>query len=525
MGRAVSCSAEHQRYATIVVVMDDRVRAVCEMFLPESREFVGLHEYDGIVQDLSPAGVSAGLARLGTAGAHAVMDPVTKDHLAAFEARARVVYGDLQQHRRSPFLHLFNLDLACYDRAYADPEVRRDARRRHLAGWPDAVDAALESLEAVPRPVAAGLLEAVRGLAAGMNDETADPLVASACAAHQRLVARVAEFAENGDPDAAIGAQGLARLMGAPEAMTVDVGRLAVRAERERNRLNEMLAHACAHLAPDEPIEALIERLHHDHPDADGVISEAALQVEEVLAFTRERGLTPYADGECLVGTAPPSRRWGMAMLSPAGPYEDDGPSWYHVTPPDPAWPSDQQENWLSVFSATTLPVITVHEVAPGHFAHGRCLRRAVGDVRRALQSISFLEGWAHYSEELCLEEGFRGGDPRFAIGVALEALVRVTRLIVALGLHTGGMTMDEAVHRFQADARLAGPAARSEAARASFDPGYGCYTFGKLEILALRDQAQAQWGVQYSHRRFHAAMLELGSPPLGLIGSILGNE
>jgi hypothetical protein len=506
--------------------MDDRVLAVCEMNVAESREFVGLHQFDGIVQDLSPAGVRSGLAKLKGAPAGSAMDPVTREHLAAFEARARVVFGELEDHRRSPLPHLFNLDLACYDRPYTGAVERRDALRRHLACWPDAVDASLESLDAVPKPVAVGLLDPVRGLAASLDDQADDvAVVAAARAAHQRLVDRVATFAEIGDRNAAIGADGLARLMGAPEAMAVDLGRLAARADRERDRLKELLAGACAILAPGEPIEPVIQRLHGDHPDAGGVLAEATKQVAEVVAFTRERGLIPHTDGECVVAEAPPSRRWAMAMMSPAAPYEDDGPSWYYITPPDPSWPQQQQHDWLSVFSATTLPAITVHEVSPGHFAHGRSLRRAEGDVRRALHSQSFLEGWAHYAEELCLEEGFRGGDPRFAIGVALEALVRVSRLSVAIGLHSGEMTMDEAVHRFEADARLAGPAARSEAARAAFDPGYGCYTFGKLEILALRDQARAQWGLKYSHRRFHAALLELGSPPLGLIGSILAGE
>ena len=116
------------------------------------------------------------------------------------------------------------------------------------------------------------------------------------------------------------------------------------------------------------------------------------------------------------------------------------------------------------------------------------------------LHSPAFVEGWAHYAEELCVEEGFRAGDPRFAIGVALEALVRVTRLAVAIGVHTRTMTMDEAVHRFEADACLEGPAARSEAARSTFDPTYGRYTWGKLEILALRGEAQVRWGKRYSH-------------------------
>src|SRR5207302_3267123 len=100
-----------------------------------------------------------------------------------------------------------------------------------------------------------------------------------------------------------------------------------------------------------------------------------------------------------------------------------------------------------------------------------------------------------------------------------------ITRLAVAIGIHTGAMTMGDAVHRFEEDAFLRGPAARSEAERSSFDPTYGRYTWGKLEIIALRDEARARWGRRYRHRRFHEALLALGAPPLGLMGDALGES
>jgi uncharacterized protein (DUF885 family) len=214
-----------------------------------------------------------------------------------------------------------------------------------------------------------------------------------------------------------------------------------------------------------------------------------------------------------------------MAMMMWSAPYEPDAPSWYYVTPPDDSWPDEDKEEWLTVFSRTTLPAITVHEVTPGHYAHGRMLRRLDSDIRRCLFSASFVEGWAHYAEELFVEEGFRDGDPRFVIGMCVEALVRVVRLIVAIGFHTRAMTLDDATRRFEHDAFLQGSAARSEAGRATWDPTYGRYTWGKLEILALRDEAMAQWGMRYSHRRFHDALMALGAPPLGLMGTILGPE
>jgi uncharacterized protein (DUF885 family) len=211
-----------------------------------------------------------------------------------------------------------------------------------------------------------------------------------------------------------------------------------------------------------------------------------------------------------------------MAMMSWAGPWENDAPSWYHVTPPDESWPAEEQEEWLQVFSRTTLPAITVHEVTPGHFAHARMIRLATTDVRRALQPLAFVEGWAHYVEELFAEERFRDGDPRYVAGMCVEALIRVTRLAVALGLHSGTMTLDEAVARFEHDAFLEGEAARSEAGRATYDPTYGRYTWGKLAILDVREQARRQWGTGYTHRRFHDALLALGSPALGLLGNTL---
>jgi uncharacterized protein (DUF885 family) len=211
-----------------------------------------------------------------------------------------------------------------------------------------------------------------------------------------------------------------------------------------------------------------------------------------------------------------------MAMMAPAAPWEADAPSFFHVTPPDPQWSDERQEEWLSVFSATTLPSIAIHEVAPGHFSHGRALLRAPSAVRRSIFSESFLEGWAHYSEELAVEEGFRADDVRFAIGVYLEALVRVTRLVSAIGVHTGAMDVAESTRRFEKDAYLRGPAARAEADRATHDPSYGRYTWGKLVITDLREQARKLWGADFSLRRFHTAMLDLGSPPLGLLGTAL---
>jgi Bacterial protein of unknown function (DUF885) len=495
--------------------MDQRLRAVCDLFIGDLREAAGLHEYDGLIQDLSPHGVQADLERL---GGPPLDDAHDEAHLRAFEDHARLIFGKLELHRSNPVLHLANLDVSCYDREYAPAEQRAAAKSAHVAAWPDAIDMTIATLDAVAAPVATSLLGAFHGLAAAIDP--ADPHAPAALAAHARLMSHLHDVAENGTPEAALGAAGLAALMGTVEATTVDVGRLAELADTERDRQTAILRDACRQIDPDANLPDVVAKVMADHPDADGVLTEAQAQVDEVLAFTREHDLVPYTDGVCLVATAPESRRWATAMMAWAAPEEADAPSFYWVTPPEPTWPPTEIEEWLQVFSHATLPGITLHEVSPGHFAHSRAMRRAPTPVRRILMSPAFVEGWAHYTEELCLDLGFRSGDPRFVAGIAIEALLRVTRLAASIGVHTGAMTVDDAARRFESDAFASGRAARAEAARATFDPTYGRYTWGKMIIRETQARARTAWGAGYSHSRFHAAMLDLGAPPLGLLGT-----
>jgi hypothetical protein len=313
--------------------------------------------------------------------------------------------------------------------------------------------------------------------------------------------------------------------MTADEGATADLAELAERAERERDRLRAMLEDGCQRWAVDRKCDEVVVELLADHPAADGVVAAARADTEETIAFCRERGWLRYLDGVCDVGVAPPSRRWATAMLAWAGPYELDGPSQYDISPPEETWADEEQAEWLTMFSATALPTVTAHEVAPGHFAHGRALRHVSSDVRRSLIGNGFAEGWAHYGEELMLDEGFHAGDPRFQIGVALEALLRVTRLACAIGLHSGAMTVEDATARFCTDAHMPEATARAEANRGTFDPTYGIYTWGKWVINDAREQARQEWGSAFSLRRFHDQLLDMGSPPLGLVPGAVSSQ
>jgi uncharacterized protein (DUF885 family) len=130
--------------------------------------------------------------------------------------------------------------------------------------------------------------------------------------------------------------------------------------------------------------------------------------------------------------------------------------------------------------------------------------------------SYSFIEGWAHYTEEMMLEEGV-DPSPKFRLAQLAEALVRNVRYLVAIQMHRGEMTLDQATRMFMESAFMEELPARKEAVRGTFDPGYLNYTLGKLMIRKLRSDARAEQGARFTLRGFHDALISLGAPPIPL--------
>jgi uncharacterized protein (DUF885 family) len=210
------------------------------------------------------------------------------------------------------------------------------------------------------------------------------------------------------------------------------------------------------------------------------------------------------------VEAAPPYLRGALAFHHAPGPFDPVRPSSfrYYLTPPLPEWDPPRTGRWLALFEPHILAICTLHETYPGHHAHELHLRQGPSRVATALYSEVLGEGWAHYCEEAAFDAGFRAGDPEAEVAMRTDALVRVARLLCAVGMHTQGMTLEEATAEFEATAGLDPDHARLEAVRGTWDPGYFGYTLGKLEILALRDRLGGDL------RRVHDRLLANGTPP-----------
>ena len=160
----------------------------------------------------------------------------------------------------------------------------------------------------------------------------------------------------------------------------------------------------------------------------------------------------------------------------------------------------------------------TVHEVYPGHFVQGRWAERAPTRVQKAFGNYAFVEGWAHYDEQMMIDEGFGKDDPENRLEMLNGALLRNCRFAASVAIHTRGMSLEQVEKRFVDDCHQAVSEAHEQAVRGTFDPGYFAYTLGKLQILALREEAKKTLGARFSLQRFHDALLAHGAPPVALI-------
>ena len=269
----------------------------------------------------------------------------------------------------------------------------------------------------------------------------------------------------------------------------------------------------------------LFQRMNRDHPAAADVLSTARAYVDETRNFVSDRELVTIPEpAVCRVEETPV---WGRALstasMNPPGPF-DTGPidGIYYVTPVDPAWSPVQQEEWLRSFNRSLLRNITVHEVYPATTCSS-CISTAPRGASpgKVYLSPSFVEGWAHYAEQLAIEEGLRRESHSAEVAQLHDALLRDCRLLASVGLHTQGMTLPEATKLFEREAHFEHLPAEREAIRGTFNPEYFCYTLGKLAILNSRARFLKS-RFSGSLKQFHDALLGFGCPPIGLLDTLL---
>jgi len=319
----------------------------------------------------------------------------------------------------------------------------------------------------------------------------------------------------------AIGAENYRKKLLYDEMVDIPLDRLLRIGETALRQTQEHFKTTAALLDPAQPPAAVFAQLSQDHPSAETLIPETQAGLEELRRFAASHQIVtiPSPENPRVVETPTFMRVLTFAAMDSPGPFEETSTeAFYDVTLPERDWNETQKEEHLRAFSRHSLRVTSIHEVFPGHYTQFLWVKRAPTKLRKLLGSDTNAEGWAHYAEQMMLEEGYGEGDPKLLLSQLHEALLRLCRYLVGIRMHTRGMTLEEGIAFFQREGYQERANAEREAMRGTSDPTYLVYTLGKLQILKLREDYRKKVGDQFNLKEFHNRFLSFGWPAIKLI-------
>jgi len=518
---------------------------------PSSATAVGVHAYDAQLDDMSAAAIAAHLRRerralrlLGRMNARTLSRDTGLDRTLLMNTIDDdiLLTDTLAQWKHNPDMYTGIASGALYsliERKFAPPGTRMRsaiARERAIPRLFAQARANLGSVDAATKDVAyedavgsIGFVQHDVPLAfGGVKDAGLRSQLRASTANASQALRRYAAFIKKIEPRGtyAIGADAYRKRLQYEDAVTLPLADYLAVGERALARTRAQFIAATKRVDPRKSSRAVYAGLTLDHPAPGHLLATATGDLMRLRAFVIARRIvTLPSDANITVVKTPPfERAFVTAQEDSPGPLETVATqSYYNVTPVDSSWPRARQEGFLSQFNHYQFPIISAHEVYPGHFVNFSIERRLPLSLTRKLTTSSeFAEGWAHYSEQMMVDEGWGGGDPRVRTVQLQEAMLRECRYIVGVQLHTGGWTLKRAENFFTDQCFDTPAVALEETMRGTQDPMYGYYTLGKLMILKLRDEYRRKMGSAYTLQGFHDALLAHGDPPLPYLRPML---
>jgi hypothetical protein len=549
---AIGCSSPGPRTSTII--HDDVPEQFADLAYfvanhiykvdPAEGVSAGLHKYDGLLPDLTPAGIADevkllerdrdALLRFDTTK----MTPaqhVERDVLVTELENRLFRLVDLDVYRTNPMSYLGKINLDAYIiRDYAPANTRAAAVIKLCTALPAFLAQARTNLVSpMPRPwIDTALLQTKGHLAFAdkdvrnafamisiplANQAEIDPALDTCKTALAEHAAWLTRQQPTGTQAFALGTEKFLRMLAATQGVEIDLGRLTAIAEADLRRNLAALDEAARAIDPERTTKEVVAAMAADRPTPATVLDLATQQTEAARQFILDNQLVSIPSEElALVRETPPFQRWNSAFLDAPGPFETQKlPSFYYISPPDPTWPEAEQLAYLP--PTADLLFTTIHEVYPGHFLHRLHIARNPSRILQSFCTYSSSEGWAHYVEEMMYDAGIAGQTPQTRIGMLKEALLRNARFVATIGLHTGGMTVEQATQLFADKGFVDAGNARQQAVRGTFDPMYLAYTIGKLMFKNLRTEWLAA-NPGKTLREFHDTVLSYACAPVPVV-------
>lgn len=535
---------------------------------PSQGTQLGLHQYDAKFEDYSQKAVQrqtkwahSALTKL----AHFDRTRLTPEQqvdasLIESWLRAQLLeWEDIQMWRRSPDMYSSGITgsaFAIMSRNYASQDDRLRSLIARERQMPAVFAAARANLTNPPKIYTEIAIQQLPGISSffendvpsAFKDVKDEKLLAEFHATNSRVLAELKSYGEflehdvlpKSNGDFRIGAANYARKLQYEEMVEVPLDQLLVIAKTDLARNQKEFIRVARLIDPAKTPEQILQDAEQDHPSTDGLLSAVRDTLEGERRFISEHHIVtiPSPVLPIVEETPPFGRALSSASMDIPGPWEKVAKeAFFNVTLPEKDWPAEQTKSWLEGFNRGTIASTSIHEAYPGHYVQFLVLQVApLTRTRKMLSCGSNAEGWAHYSEQMMLDEGF-GRTPGLAeekdtaflklrLGQVQDALLRDARFVVGVEMHTGKMTFDEGVKFFEIEGRQTHEVASRETKRGTADPTYLVYTVGKLEILKLREDYKRKMGANYSLQEFHDRFLQQGAPPVKIVRlALLGDD
>jgi uncharacterized protein (DUF885 family) len=292
-------------------------------------------------------------------------------------------------------------------------------------------------------------------------------------------------------------------------------------------------ARIAKEIDPTKTPQQVLAELASMHPAPSNLLQAFHDRFNSEIGFIRSHHIiTIPSDVQPTLEETPPfMRATTQASMDPPGAFETHSTkAYFNVTLPDPKWSAAETNEYMAAFNVGTIVSTSVHEAYPGHYIQFLYQSQFPSTIRKLLGANTDIEGWAHYCEEMMLDEGYNAvgvgaKDKRqsefIRLGQLQDALLRDARFVVAIRMHTGvggAMTMAQAEDYFVTEGYQSRPIAEVETKRGTSDALYLYYTLGKLEIMKLRADVMKKEGAAFSLEKFHDAFVRQGFAPVKVI-------
>jgi uncharacterized protein (DUF885 family) len=298
----------------------------------------------------------------------------------------------------------------------------------------------------------------------------------------------------------------------------------------DMHRNQKEFARVAKAIDPNKTPQQVLQMMMVDYPQPRSLLTSFSNTFDQLIQFIKNKHLiTIPSDVRPILQETPPfMRALTFASMDTPGPFEKHATeAYFNVTLPNANWDKQKTQDFMKLFNYPVISSIAVHEAYPGHYVQFLWVPLNRDRVRKVLGASSNSEGWAHYCEQMMLDEGFgpQGNDVKskrelnmLRMGELLEALLRNARFVVGIKLHTGEMTFDQAVNFFEKEGYQSHATSVVETKRGTSNPTYLYYTLGKLEILKLRADVKAKQGAAFNLQKFHDDFMRQGFPPIKIV-------